>query len=154
MLIEVKRGIHTRKLKRKIMSTLGLDKDTHDISIVFWAPQQLVGTQVFYNSISLKCNDDVDIMWGVIKWAGQFIGSNLYVTIDTVGFNVDGGGCLPQSENNVDAYPNPNPNPEWFTSNTWDDIHDPSPSLETGLMSWQPGDESSKGMIFKNKAAV
>ena len=37
-LIEVKRGIHTRKLKRKIMSTMGLDKDTHDISIVFRAP--------------------------------------------------------------------------------------------------------------------
>ena len=32
-------------------------------------------------------------------------------------------------ENNVDACPNLNPNPEWFTSNTWDDIHDPSPSL-------------------------
>ena len=38
-------------------------------------------------------------------------------------------------ENNVDACPNLNPNPKWFTSNTWDDIHDPSPSLETGLMS-------------------
>ena len=57
-------------------------------------------------------------------------------------------------ENNVDACPNSNPNLEWFTSNTWDDIHDPSPSLETGLMSWRPGDEPSKGMIFKNKAAV
>ena len=34
-----------------------------------------------------------------------------------------------QPENNVDAWPNPNPNPEWFTLNTWDDIHDPSPSL-------------------------
>ena len=40
-----------------------------------------------------------------------------------------------QVENNVDACPNPNPNPEWFTSNTWDNIHDPSPSLETDLMS-------------------
>ena len=49
-----------------------------------------MGTQVFYNSIPLKCDDDVDIMWGVIKPAGQFIGSDLYVTIDTVGFNVNG----------------------------------------------------------------
>ena len=57
-------------------------------------------------------------------------------------------------ENNVDACPNLNPNPEWFMSNIWDDIHDPSPSLEIGLMSWRLGDESSKGMIFKNKAAV
>ena len=42
-----------------------------------------------------------------------------------------------QPENNVDALPNLNPNPEWFTSNTWDDIHDPSPSLEIGMMSWR-----------------
>ncbi|KAL0011172.1 hypothetical protein SO802_006280 [Lithocarpus litseifolius] len=213
------------------MSTLGLDKDSHDISIVFRAPQQL----------------------GVIKRAPQFIGSNLYVTVDTVGFNVDGASqcanrageqesvpvtimypsviaetSLPynvrpsnvvamdniedtevlesihpregrgythgnediqtyldeaikmddtrdvfeefisndgpednpkfldelQVENNVDAYPNPNPNPKWFMSNTWDNIHDPSPSLEIGLMCWRPGDEPSKGMLFKNKAAV
>ena len=73
------------------MSTLELDKDYRDISIVFRAPQQLVGTQVFYNSIPLKCDDDVDIMWRVIKWAGQFIGSDLYVIVDIVGFNVDGG---------------------------------------------------------------
>ena len=73
------------------MSTLGLDKDSYDISIVFQAPQQLVGTQVFYNLIQLQCDDDVDIMWGVIKRAPQFIGSDLYVTIDTVGFNVDEG---------------------------------------------------------------
>ena len=49
---------------------------------------------------------------------------------------------------------NLNLNPEWFTSNTWDDIDDPSPSLETGLLSWRPGDEPSKGMLFKNKATV
>ena len=90
-LIEVKCGIHTRKLKWKIMSTMGLDKDTHDISIVFQAPQQLVGTQVFYNSILLQCNNDANIMWGVIKRAGQFIVFGLYVTVHIVGFNVDGG---------------------------------------------------------------
>nr|POE78930.1 hypothetical protein CFP56_46098 [Quercus suber] len=228
-LIEVKHGIHMRKLKRKIMSTLALDKDSHDISIVFRAPQQM-------------CDNDVDIMWGVIKRAPQFIGSDLYVTIDTVGFNVDGGSqyasnagqqesvpvtimyptvtaetSLPYNvgpynavameniedaevythgnediqtnfddtiemddtrdmyeefidndgpednpeflnevevENNMDACPNPNPIPDWFTSNTWDNIHDPSPSMETGLMSWRSGDEPSKGMLFLNKAAV
>ena len=90
-LIAVKHGIHMRKLKWKIMSTLELDKDSHDISIVFRAPQQLVGTQVFYNSIPLKCDDDVDMMWGLIKRAGQFIGSDLYVIVNTIGFNIDGG---------------------------------------------------------------
>ena len=46
---------------------------------------------MFYNSILLQCDNDANIMWGVIKRAGQFIGSDLYVTIHTVGFNVDGG---------------------------------------------------------------
>ena len=46
---------------------------------------------MFYNSIPLQCDDDANIMWGVIKWAGQFIGSDLYVTVHTVGLNVDGG---------------------------------------------------------------
>ena len=73
------------------MSALGLDKDSHDISIVYRAPQQLVSTQVFYNSIKLQRDDDVDMMWGVIKRASQFIASELYVTVDTIGFNVDGG---------------------------------------------------------------
>ena len=59
-----------------------------------------------------------------------------------------------QVENNVDACLISNPTPEWFTSNTWDNIHDPSPSMETGLMSWRPGGETSKGMLFKNKATV
>ncbi|XP_075663238.1 uncharacterized protein LOC142632784 [Castanea sativa] len=252
-LIEVKSGIHMRRLKGKIMSTLGLDKDSHDISIVFQAPQQLVGTQVFYNSILLQCDDDVDIMWGVIKRAPQFIGSDLYLTVDPVGFNVDEGSqyangageqelvpvtivypsvpaetslaynvgphnvvamdniedtevlgsihtCKGRGythknedihtyldktiemddtrdmyeefidndglednlefldevhvEKNVDTCPNPNPIPEWFMSNTWENIHNPSPSLEAGLMSWRSGDELSKGMLFKNKAAV
>ena len=49
---------------------------------------------------------------------------------------------------------NPNPNFERFTLNTWDDIHDPSPCLEIGVMSWQTGEEPSKGMLFKNKATV
>ena len=61
-IIEMKCGIHMRKLKRKTMSTLELDKDSHDISIVYRTPQQLVGTQVFYNSIQLQCDDDVDMM--------------------------------------------------------------------------------------------
>ena len=66
-LIKLKCGIHMRKMKWKIMSALGLDKDSHDISIVYRAPQQPVSTQVFYNSIQLQHDDDVDMMWGVIK---------------------------------------------------------------------------------------
>ena len=103
--IAVKHGRHMRKLKRKIMSMLELDKDSHDISIIFRAPQQLMGTQVFYNSIPLKCDDDMDMMWGVIKWAGQFIGSDLYVIVDTIGFNIDGGSQYASRAGEQEAVP-------------------------------------------------
>jgi len=30
-------------------------------------------------------------------------------------------------EDNMETCPIPNPTPEWFTANMWDNIHDPSP---------------------------
>ena len=73
------------------MTALGLDKDSHNISIVYHASQQLVNTQIFYNSIQLLCEDDVDMMLVVIKQKSQFIASDLYVTIEVVRFNVGEG---------------------------------------------------------------
>nr|POF16795.1 hypothetical protein CFP56_66195 [Quercus suber] len=40
-------------------------------------------------------------MWGVIKRALQFIGSDLYVTVDTIGFNVDEGSYRARDEESV-----------------------------------------------------
>ena len=49
------------------MEALGLDRESHKISIVYRAPQLLVNTQVVYNLNLLGCNADVDMMWTVIK---------------------------------------------------------------------------------------
>ena len=70
------------------MTDLGLDKDSHNISIVYRAFQQLLNTQIFYNSIQLLCEDDVDMMLVVIKRTPQFIVFDLYVTVEAVRFNV------------------------------------------------------------------
>ena len=70
------------------MTDLGLDKDSHNISIVYRAFQQLLNTQIFYNSIQLLCEDDVDMMLVVIKRTPQFIAFDLYVTVEAVRFNV------------------------------------------------------------------
>ena len=51
-------------------------------------------------------------------------------------------------EHNVDTCPTLSPTPEWFTTNTWDNIHDSSLSMETCLMSRQEGDQLTKGMLF------
>ena len=70
------------------MTDLGLDKDSHNISIVYRAFQQLLNTQILYNSIQLLCEDDVDMMLVVIKRTPQFIAFDLYVTVEAVRFNV------------------------------------------------------------------
>ncbi|XP_075675055.1 uncharacterized protein LOC142644296 [Castanea sativa] len=60
-----------------------------------------------------------------------------------------------QIEDNEDDFPNTVPILEWFTSNTWDNINDPSPLLGTGqITSWHKGDQLAKRMLFKNKASV
>ena len=56
-----------KKFQGKIMTALGLDKDSHNISIVYRASQQLVNTQIFNNPIQLLCKDDVDMMLAVIR---------------------------------------------------------------------------------------
>nr|POE71583.1 60s ribosomal protein l18a-like protein [Quercus suber] len=59
-----------------------------------------------------------------------------------------------QIENNEEDSPTIVPILEWFTSNTWDNINDPSPALGTGqLTSWHKGDQPTKGMLFQNKAS-
>nr|POE57307.1 hypothetical protein CFP56_35165 [Quercus suber] len=76
--------------------------------------------------------------------------------IDTDGL-VDDAEVLdvPLIENNEKDCPTTVPIPEWFTSNTWDNIKDPSPTLGTGhLISRHKGDHPAIGMLFKSKASV
>ena len=210
------------------MEALGLDRESHKISIVYRAPQLLMNTQVVYNSNPLGCDTDMDMMWTVIKWTPQFIAFDLYVTVKSIGFYagaslqhgngveephslpldmqpsfadamplpyntqpcsavddldntevlgatqthdvggsshtyehveayMDGGIDIDASryeyedfintngpvdeaevldgtqiENNEEECPSTVSIPEWFTSNTWDNINDPSPALGTG----------------------
>ena len=60
-----------------------------------------------------------------------------------------------QIENNKEDCPSIVYILEWFTSNTWDNINDPSPALGIGqLTSWHKDDQSAKGMLFQNKACI
>ena len=60
--IDLKCGTHLRKMHRKIIEALGLNSESHKISIVYCAPQLLVNTQVVYNSNLLDCDANVDMM--------------------------------------------------------------------------------------------
>ena len=60
-----------------------------------------------------------------------------------------------QIENNEEDCPSTISIPEWFTSNTWDNINDPSPALGTRQRtSCYKDDQPAKGMLFQNKASI
>ena len=108
--IELKWGTHLRKMHRKIMEALRLDRESHKISIVYHAPQILVNTQVVYNSNSLGCDADVDMMWAVIKRTPQFIVSDLYVIVEAVRFHASassqhGSGVEEPHSSSLDVHP-------------------------------------------------
>lgn len=85
--IELKCGTQLRTMHWKIKEALGLDVESHKISIVYHAPQLLMSTQVFYNSILLSCDGDMDMIWTVIKRTPQFIAFDLYVIVEAVRFH-------------------------------------------------------------------
>ena len=57
-------------------------------------------------------------------------------------------------EENRETCPDPNPTPEWFTQNTWDNMFDPSPVMQAEVLPWTPGERPIKGMVFATKLAV
>ena len=70
-------------LQRRILKVMGLDHSRHNISIMYQAPQRVVDTQVFYNSLQLSGGAEVKMMWEVVAQmvARGFVASDLYVTI-------------------------------------------------------------------------
>ena len=82
--VKVKCGISLRKLQRRILMALGLDHSRHNISIMYRAPQQVVDTQVFYNSLQLSGGAKVKMMWEFVEQmlVKGFIASDFYVTVE------------------------------------------------------------------------
>nr|POF24521.1 gdsl esterase/lipase [Quercus suber] len=237
--VKMKRGIGLMNVKRRILKAMGLDQSRHNISIVYRAPQLVVGTQVVYNSLQLSSGAEVKMMWAVVEQmvVKGFVASELYVTVEPTIVEVGEGsqhivfdGSEPwqtfagvnsteeeegpphvhegehlshdelhggTSENedhdglgddathidvtrddfeefldtmgehedvdhiedvvveeNRDTCPGPDPTPEWFTKNTWDNMFDPSPVMQAEVSSWTPGEQPLKGMVFATKLAV
>ncbi|KAK9993410.1 hypothetical protein SO802_023113 [Lithocarpus litseifolius] len=234
---------------------MGLDQSRHNIFIVYQAPQLVVGTQVFYNSLQLSNGTEVKMLWEVVEQmvVEGFITSELYVIVEPTIVEAGEGsqhtvldrivdehidsiplqfyqGCTentgdgysnepcqtfphvnsteeeeePQevhkgehlshdelhggtSENeddhglgddathidvtrddfeefldtmdehedvdhienvvveaNRDTCPSPDPTPEWFTKNTWDNMFDPSPIMQVEISSSIPGEQPMK----------
>nr|POE60549.1 hypothetical protein CFP56_71167 [Quercus suber] len=71
-------------LKRRILKAMGLDQSRHNISIVYRAPQLVVGTQVVYKSLQLSGGAEVKMIWEVVEQmvVKGFVASELYVTVE------------------------------------------------------------------------
>ena len=82
--VKVKRGLGLMNLQRRILKVMGLEHSRHKISIVYRAPQWVVDTQVFYNSLQLLGGTKVKMMWEMVAQmvARGFIASDLYVTVE------------------------------------------------------------------------
>ena len=79
----MKHEIGLMNLQRRILKVMGLDHSRHNISIMYQAPQRVVDTQVFYNSLQLSGGAEVKMMWEVAAQmvARGFVTLDLYVTI-------------------------------------------------------------------------
>ena len=82
--VKLKCGIGLMKLQRRILTTMELDHSRHKISIMYRAPQRVVDTQDFYNSLQLSGGAKVKMMWEVVEQmvVKGFIASDLYVTVE------------------------------------------------------------------------
>ena len=82
--VKVKRGIGLTNLQRRILKARGLDQSRHKISIMYRAPQRVVDTHVFYNSLQLSGGTEVKMMWEMVAQmvARGFIASDLSVTVE------------------------------------------------------------------------
>nr|POE96204.1 hypothetical protein CFP56_59991 [Quercus suber] len=187
----------------KIMEALGLDRESHKISIVYRAPQLLVNTQhgsgveeqhlspldvqpsfadaspLAYNTQPCNACDNLDNteVLGATYTYDVRVSSHAYEHVQAYmdgGFDINASRDVyeefidiegpmddaevldgPHIKNNEEDCPTTVPILEWFTSNTLDNINDPSPALGTRhLTSWHTGDQPTKGMLFKNKASV
>ena len=74
--------------------------------------------------------------------------------LDTMGEHEDVDHIEDVVEENRETCPDPDPTPEWFTQNTWDNVFDPSPVMQAEALPWTPGEQPIKGMVFATKLAV
>ena len=79
--IQVKQWISFKKLRRKIFNALELDNHSNAITITFRSPQAILSHNIFYMSMLINGDNDVNFMFDVLDEMPQLIGVKLYITI-------------------------------------------------------------------------
>ena len=65
--LKIRREINLKKLKKKIMKELDLDRRLHDIKIIYRAPYAMFNDRIVFMPIEIKGNKHVKIMFDRIN---------------------------------------------------------------------------------------
>nr|POE67665.1 isoform 2 of protein eds1 [Quercus suber] len=156
---------------------MGLDHSRHNISIVYRAPQRVVDTQVFYNSLQLSGGAKVKMMWEVIEQmvVKGFIASDLYVTIEPAIVKEEEGPQLVHegehlsndggtSENEDDHKLGDDATHIDVTRDDFEELLDTMGEhedvdhieevMQVEVSSWTPKEQPMKGMVISTKLVV
>ena len=83
-IIQLKKGreINLKKLKKKIMKELDLDRRLHDIKIIYHAPHAVFNDRIVFMPIEIKGDKHVKIMFDRINSMPQLKAAELYISVE------------------------------------------------------------------------
>ncbi|KAL0007920.1 hypothetical protein SO802_009422, partial [Lithocarpus litseifolius] len=83
-IIQLKKGreINLKKLKKKIMKELDLDRRLHDIKIIYRAPHAVFSDRIVFTPIEIKGDKHVKIMFKRINLTSQLKAAELYLSVE------------------------------------------------------------------------
>ena len=74
--------INLKKLKKKIMKELNLDRRLHDIKIIYHAPYAVFSDRIVFLPIEIKGDKHVKIMFDRINSTPQLKAAELYISVE------------------------------------------------------------------------
>ena len=80
--LKKQREINLKKLKKKIMKELNLDRQLHDIKIIYYAPHAMFSDHIVFTPIEIKINKHVKIMFDRINSMPQLKAEELYISVE------------------------------------------------------------------------
>ena len=80
--LKKRREISLKKLKKKIMKELDLDRRSHDIQIIYRSPHAVFSDRIVFTPIEIKQNKHVRIMFDRIDSTPQLKVAELYISVE------------------------------------------------------------------------
>ena len=72
-----------KKLKNKIMKELDLDRQFHDIKIIYRTPHVVFSDHIVFTPIEIKRDKHIKIMFGRLNFTPHLKAAELYISVET-----------------------------------------------------------------------